>query len=203
MSRAGCLPWVMLLLLVGPEIDERALLPLGPEIEERVLPPLRPEFEERMLLLGREKAVRILLPFGPATGECILLAIVPETCDRMLTPPSFRAANLLPKVLGGDLTIFENSSLGACETMLGVVGAELLFECMFVGAGRAKGFGVIARRFPCCLLFVAAWRRCSGVAKMGPMDSSHHLGKERLPMIIPRVSKSGISCLNLHPCCEK
>lgn len=185
---------MMLLLLFGPEIDGRALLPLGP-VDERVLPPLRPEFEERMLLpLGRER---------PATGEYILPPLAPGTCDRMSTPPSFRAANLLPTVLGGDLTILENPSVGACETILGVVGAELLFVCMFVGAGRAKGFGVIARRFPCCLLFVAAWRRCGGGAKTGPIDSSHHLGKERLPIITPRVSKSGISCLNLHPCCAK
>ena len=115
----------------------------------------------------------------------------------MPTVPSFRAANLFPGVEGDDLTIFENPSALACKTIRGFFVADLQFVCMFIGAGRAEGFGAIARCFPCCYLFVAAGRRCGGGAKTGLMDSSHHLGKERLPMIIPRASKSGILCLSL------
>lgn len=215
-SGAGCLLSVMLLPLIGLEVDARTLLPLGPEvdgrnllrlgleIEERVLPALGLEIEECMPPpLGRENGVRILLPFGSATGECILLPPATETCGRMSTPPPSRVANLSPGVLDDDWTIFENPSGGASTTMLGGAGAEVLFVCLLVGAGRAKGFRLVARRFPCCRSFVAVWRRCGGGAETGPMDSSHHLGKERLPMMLSRVSKLGISCLNLHPCCAK
>lgn len=85
-SGAGCLLSMMLLPLIGLEVDARTLLPLGPEvdgrtllrlgpeIEERVMPALGLEIEEPMLPpLGRENGVRILLPLplplGPATGE--------------------------------------------------------------------------------------------------------------------------------------
>lgn len=217
-SGAGCLLSVMLLPLIGLEVDARTLLPLGPEVDGRTLLRLGPEIEERVLPalgleigepmlppLGRENVVRILLPLplGPATGECILLPPATETCGRMSTPPPSRVANLFPGALGDDWTIFENPSGGACTTMLGGAGAEVLFVCLFVGAGRAKGFIVVTRRFPCCRSFVAVWRRSGGGAETGPMDSSHHLGKERLPMMLSRVSKLGISCLNLHPCCAK
>lgn len=118
-------------LLLVPEIGERTLLLLGPEDEERVLPALEPETEACMLLApGRKTEVRILLPLRPATGGRKLLSLILETCERMSTVLSFRAANLLPEVVGDDLTPFESSSVGACKTILGTDGAELLFVCV-------------------------------------------------------------------------
>lgn len=181
------------MLLLVPEFGERKLLPIEPGIGARTLLPARPEEGTRRTLLPLEPEIeeRVLLPLGRETGVRVLLPLAPETSNRISTPPSLRDTDFFPGVLGDDFAMFESTSVGACTTMLGVVEAEILFACVVVGAGRAKGFAEIARRFPCCRLF----------AKMAPMDSSHHLGKDSLPMIIFRVSKSGISCLNLQPCC--